>query len=156
MLYLRVPFFICDSVIFLSLHGFDSSSGYHSSFWVSDLSYGLFTFGIFRSLAELDHWILFLFVPNCLRWITRLTTNIMDHIWLESAAWKSPPREAKIHDHIWSKSAVWQSPPTRGNFWTTFGQSSLCDKVLRWGAIFGPYLVGVRCVISPPMRGIFF
>ncbi len=48
--------------------------------------------------------------------------------------------------HIWSKSAAWQSPPTRGTFWAKFGQSQLCDKVLRWGAHFGPHLVEVRCV----------
>ncbi len=78
--------------------------------------------------------------------------------------------------HIWSKSAAWQSPPMRGKIWATFGQSPLRDKVLRWGAKFGPHLVEVRCVTkssnegysfdhigsksavrqSPPTRGIIF
>ncbi len=67
------------------------------------------------------------------------------------------------------------SPPMRGTFWATFGQSPLRDKVLQWGAHFGPHLVEVHCVTkssneghilghiwsksavreSPPTRGIF-
>ncbi len=45
--------------------------------------------------------------------------------------------------HIWSKSPVWQSPPMRNTIWATFSWSPLCDKVLRWGAQFGPHLVKV-------------
>ena len=62
-----------------------------------------------------------------------------------------------------------------GTFWTTFGQSPQRDKVLRWGAHFGPHLVKVCSMTksskeghildhiwsksaawqSPPMRGTF-
>ncbi len=51
--------------------------------------------------------------------------------------------EGRNLDHIWSKSTVRQSPLTRGTFWTTFGQSPLHDKVLQYGAHFGPHLVKV-------------
>jgi hypothetical protein len=64
----------------------------------------------------------------------------------------------------------------RGTFCATFGQSPLHDKVLQWGAHFGPHLVEVRCVTkssdeghilghiwsksaawqSPPTMGIFW
>jgi hypothetical protein len=54
------------------------------------------------------------------------------------------PNEGLILGHIWSKSAAWQSPPMRGTFWATFGQSPLRDKVLQWGAHFGPHLVEVH------------
>ncbi len=53
-----------------------------------------------------------------------------------------------ILDHIWLKSAVWQSPPTRGTIWATFGRSPMCDKVLWWGARFGPHLSKARCVTT--------
>ncbi len=70
----------------------------------------------------------------------------LDHIWSKSAVWQSPLTRDVCLDHIWSKFAVRQSPPMRGTFWTTFGQSLLHDKVLQWGAQFGPHLVKVRCV----------
>ncbi len=81
--------------------------------------------------------------------------------------------EGHILGYIWLKSAAWQSPPMRGTIWATFGQNPLCNKVLQWGAQFGPHLAIVRCVTkssdeahnfghiwsksaawqSPPMRG---
>jgi hypothetical protein len=61
-----------------------------------------------------------------------------------------------ILDHIWSKSAVRQSPLTRGTFWTTFGQSLLCDKVLQRGAQFGPHLVKVCSEAKSSNKGHHF
>ena len=62
-------------------------------------------------------------------------------------------KEGHILDSIWSKSAAWQSPPMRGTFWTTFGKSPLHDKVIQWGAHFGPHLVEVRCVTKSSNEG---
>ncbi len=58
-----------------------------------------------------------------------------------------------ISNHIWSKSIAWQSPLKRGTFWATFSQSLLRDKVLWWGAQFGPDLVKVRCVTKSTNEG---
>ncbi len=82
--------------------------------------------------------------------------TFLDHTWSKSAVWQSPPTRGTFLDHIWSKSAVWQSPPMRGTFQTTFGQSLLRDKVLQWGAHFGPHLVEVRCVTKSSSEGHFF
>ena len=75
------------------------------------------------------------------------------HMWLNPVAKQSHPSKGTCLDNIWSKSAVWQSPPTRGTFWATFGQSLLHDKVLQWGAHFGPHLVKVRCVTKSSNEG---
>ncbi len=61
--------------------------------------------------------------------------------------------ERHISGHIWSKSAAWQSPPMRGTFRATFGRSPLHDKVLQWGAHFGPHLIKVRCVTMSSNKG---
>ena len=102
--------------------------------------------------------------------------NSRPHLVKVCCVTKSSNEGQYLDQHIWSKSAVQQSPPMRGNHWTTFGQSPLCDKVLRQGAIIGPHLVKVRCVTkssdegqsldhiwlesavrqSPPTRGKFF
>ena len=64
--------------------------------------------------------------------------------------------EGHISDHIWLKSAAWQSPLMRGTFWTTFGQIPQHDKVLQWGAHFGPCLVKVCCVTKSSDKGNIF
>ncbi len=64
--------------------------------------------------------------------------------------------EGQYLDHIWLKSATRRSPPMRGNIWTTFGRSPLRDEVLQQGAIFGPHLVKVCCVIKSSDEGQIF
>ncbi len=80
-------------------------------------------------------------------------STYLDHIWSMFTVWQSPPMRGICSDHIWSKPAVRQSPPTRGTFWTTFGWSPLCDKVLQRGAQYGPHLVEVCCVTKSSNEG---
>ncbi len=75
-----------------------------------------------------------------------MMSTLSIHMWSNPIAKQSHPLKGTCLDHSWLKSAVWQSPPTWGTFWATFGWSSLRDKVLRWGAHFGPHLVNVRCM----------
>ncbi len=105
-----------------------------------------------------------------------MISTLLIHMWSNSVAKLSPPSRGACLDRIWSKSTAWQSPPTRGIFRTTFGQSPQWDKVLQWGAHFGPRLVKVcsetessnkRHILdhfwlkstvrqSPPTRGTFW
>jgi hypothetical protein len=102
-----------------------------------------------------------------------MMSTLSIHMWLNPEAKWSHPSKGTCLDHIWLKSAVWQSPPTRGTFWATFGQSPLrdkvlwlwgtfwatfdqsplCDKVHQQGAHFGPQLVEVLCVTKSSNEG---
>ncbi len=82
-----------------------------------------------------------------------MMSTLLVHMWSNPIAKRSHPSKGTCLDHVWLKPAVWQSPPMRGTFWATFGWSPLCDKVLQWGAHFGPHLVKVQCMTKSSNEG---